>query len=152
MDYVISTSKKKALRLKPLVLSSCRQIGIVIISFAIWSTIWDFPVSDELTMLACLVYSHYPSNQPFLVSNSKWLGYWPLSLYTKKMNFHSCFKDKVGINMNSFMFFLRQLTKILQIPFFEGMSHKLMLKVKVCIAELEWHLSRTLFLHSSMKC
>jgi len=80
-------------------------------------------------------YSYYPRNQPFLVSDSKWLVYWPLSLYTKKikMKFHSWFKNKVGININSFMFFLRQLTKISWIPFFEGMSHKLCWRLKFAL-------------------
>jgi len=45
-----------------------------------------------------LRYSHYSRNRPFLVSDSKQLGYRPLSLYTKKikMKIHSWFKDKVG--------------------------------------------------------
>jgi len=69
-----------------------------------------------------------------------------------KMKLHSWFKHKVSININSFMFFLRQLTKILWIPFFKGMLHKLTLKVKACIAESEWHFGRTLFSHSPIKC
>ena len=48
------------------------------------------------------------------------------------------------------MFFLQKLTEISWIPLFEGMLCKLTLKVRVCIAELEWHLGRTLFSCSLM--
>jgi len=46
--------KKKAQNLKPRVPSSRRHIGMVMIFVATSSTMRDFPVPDELTMLVCL--------------------------------------------------------------------------------------------------
>ena len=71
-------------------------------------------MGDMCTKPTGTLYSHSPRYGPALNKQCKQLGCGPLRLYTKqiKLNLCSYFRDEVGINTNSFMFFLRQLTKI----------------------------------------
>jgi hypothetical protein len=86
-------------------------------------------------------YSYYPSNWPFLVSDSKQLGYQPLGLYTKKlkMKFHSWFKDEVGINMNSFVFFWGNWPRFCEFP-----------SLRECHANSRWRLKFALLTQSGI--